>query len=82
LRDEGFDWLYLLGVWRTGAASRDVSRQVPAWRAAFEETLDDLHDDDICGSCFAVTGYEVHPELGGDPPWPGCARGWRGAGCG
>jgi hypothetical protein len=66
LAERGFDWVYLLGVWRTGAASRDVSRQVPAWRAAFEETLDDLSDDDICGSCFAVTGYEVHPELGGD----------------
>jgi glycosidase len=23
-------------------------------------------DDDICGSCFAVTGYEAHPDLGGD----------------
>jgi hypothetical protein len=66
LRTVGFDWVYLLGVWRTGTASRDVSRRVPAWRTAFEETLDDLTDDDICGSCFAVTGYEVHPDLGGD----------------
>jgi hypothetical protein len=66
LRDDGFDWLYLLGVWRTGTASRDVSRRLPGWRAVFEKTLDDLRDDDICGSCFAVTGYEVHPALGGD----------------
>jgi hypothetical protein len=66
LRAGGFDWVYLLGVWRTGTASRDVSRRVPAWRAAFAQTLDDLTDDDICGSCFAVIGYEVHPDLGGD----------------
>jgi hypothetical protein len=66
LRALGFDWVYLLGVWRTGVAGRLVSRQVPAWRAAFAETLEDLTDDDICGSCFAVTGYEAHPDLGGD----------------
>jgi hypothetical protein len=67
LADEGFDWVYLLGVWRTGAASRQVSREQPAWRAGFEQTLDDLTDDDVCGSCFAVTGYDVHPQLGGAP---------------
>jgi hypothetical protein len=65
-RERGFDWIYLLGVWRTGAASRQVSREHPRWRTGFAATLDDLTDDDICGSCFAVTGYEVHPDLGGD----------------
>lgn len=66
IADRGFDWLYLLGVWRTGIAGRQVSREQPAWRADFDATLDDLSNDDICGSCFAVTGYEVHPDLGGD----------------
>ena len=28
--------------------------------------LPDLSEDDICGSCFAVTGYEVSAALGGD----------------
>jgi hypothetical protein len=62
----GFDWLYLLGVWRTGTASREVSRREPTWRAEYERTLDDLTDDDICGSCFAISGYACHPDLGGD----------------
>jgi hypothetical protein len=66
LRAQGFDWVYLLGVWQTGMASRQVSRQDPGWRAAFAAILPDLTDADICGSCFAVTGYEVHPDLGGD----------------
>ena len=35
-------------------------------RHEIEETLPDLTDDDICGSCFAVTGYTVHQALGGD----------------
>lgn len=62
----GIDWLYLLGVWQTGAAGREISRRDPDIRRSCEEALPDLHDEDICGSCFAVTGYQVHEELGGD----------------
>jgi glycosidase len=63
---QGFDWIYLLGVWQTGPASRAVSRSNPQWRREFESELDDLRDSDICGSCFAVTAYTVHADLGGD----------------
>ena len=63
---KGVDWLYLLGVWQTGAAGRSVSRQQPDIRRACEEALPDVTDADICGSCFAVTGYRVNDELGGD----------------
>ena len=62
----GFDWLWLLSVWRTGAAGQAVSRTHPGWRHEFRETLPDLRDDDIEGSGFAVTDYVVHPALGGD----------------
>jgi Alpha amylase, catalytic domain len=63
---EGVDWLYLLGVWQTGPAGRDVSRRQPDIRRSCEEALPDLREEDICGSCFAVTGYRVHERLGGD----------------
>jgi hypothetical protein len=63
----GFDWLWLLSVWRTGPAGRRVSRANPAWRREFEETLPDLREEDIEGSGFAITGYTVHPALGGPP---------------
>jgi hypothetical protein len=62
----GFDWIWLLSVWQTGAASQGVSRDNPAWRKEFEETLPDLIDDDIGGSGFAITGYTVHTALCGD----------------
>jgi glycosidase len=62
----GFDWIWLLSVWNTGAAGRRVSRENPEWRREFEQTLPDLRDDDIAGSGFAITGYMVHPQLGGD----------------
>lgn len=62
----GFDWLYLLGVWQTGAAGRRVARTRADLRPGYEAALDDLREDDICGSCFAVTGYRVRDDLGGE----------------
>ena len=62
----GFDWIWLLSVWRTGAAGQRVSRANREWRSEFEETLPDLREEDIAGSGFAITGYTVHPDLGGD----------------
>ncbi len=62
----GFDWIWLLSVWQTGPAGRAVSRSNPAWRAEFNAVLPDLVEDDICGSGFAITGYTVSEELGGE----------------
>src|SRR5262245_1162202 len=61
----GFDWIWLLSVWRTGTASRAVSRSNPAWQADSRMVLPDLTDDDICGSGFAIGAYEVDEALGG-----------------
>jgi hypothetical protein len=66
LAEEGFDWVWLLSVWRTGPAGQRVSRENREWRREFAETLPDLHEEDIAGSGFAITGYTVHPGLGGD----------------
>jgi glycosidase len=62
----GFDWIWLLSVWRTGAAAQQVSRSHHEWRHEFQATLPDLREDDIAGSGFAITEYTVHPALGGD----------------
>ena len=62
----GIDWIWLLSVWQTGAAAQAVSRSNPEWRHDFEQTLPDLTEDDIPGSGFAITGYTVHRDLGGD----------------
>src|SRR6516162_4654619 len=62
----GFDWIWLLSVWRTGPAAQQISRANPEWRHEFQEMLLDLREDDIAGSGFAITGYTVHPSLGGD----------------
>ncbi|MGE5861895.1 MAG: alpha-amylase family glycosyl hydrolase [Ignavibacteria bacterium] len=61
-----FDWIWLLSVWQTGLAGQIVSRTNTEWCWEFQETLPDLREEDIAGSGFAITGYNVHKNLGGD----------------
>ena len=62
----GFDWIWLLSVWTTGAVGQRISRQNAEWRHEFQETLKDLTENDIAGSGFAITAYTVSSLLGGD----------------
>ncbi len=65
-KDSGFDWIWFLSVWQTGKEGQRVSRQNPGWRKEFQETLPNLKEEDIAGSGFAITGYNVSEQLGGD----------------
>ncbi len=62
----GFDWIWLLSVWSIGTSAVQISRSIPELRREFEQTLPDLRDEDIGGSGFAISGYSVNPQLGGD----------------
>lgn len=66
LAARGFDWVWFLSVWQTGLAGQRISRSNPEWRREFHETLPDLREEDIPGSGFAIAGYTVHQNLGGD----------------
>ena len=66
LAEKGFDWVWLLSVWQTGAAAQKISRSNPEWRNEFQQTLPDLREEDIGGSGFAITRYTVSVGLGGD----------------
>ena len=67
LAASGFDWIWLLSVWRTGPAAQQISRTNREWRHEFQETLPDLREEDIAGSGFAITGYTVQPYPAGMP---------------
>jgi hypothetical protein len=62
----GFSWLWLLGVWQTGPAGRQVSRQDPGLRAELANELPGARDEDIVGSPFAIADYRVNADFGGD----------------
>jgi hypothetical protein len=66
LAQNGFDWIWLLGIWQTGEASRKVSRTDPGLRKEYERALPGFTDDDVPGSPFAVQSYTVHRDFGGD----------------
>src|SRR5690242_11962969 len=67
LAEKGFDWIWYLGVWQTGPAARRVSREHHEWQAEFQQVLPDFKEEDISGSCFAITSYTAHSDFGGNP---------------
>src|SRR5512139_2419133 len=66
LARDGFDLVWLLGVWQTGEAARRVSATNPEWRDEYRRVLPDFRETDVAGSCFAVRDYRVHTDFGGD----------------
>jgi hypothetical protein len=66
IRSVGVDSVWPLGVWQTGPASRQVSLTDPGCLRGYHEVLPDFSDADVCGSPFAVQGYTVHADFGGD----------------
>jgi len=62
---QGFEWLYLLGVWPTGPRVRELALQHPNLLAEYRHLLPDWSEADVCGSCFAIAGYHIADALGG-----------------
>jgi hypothetical protein len=62
----GFEWIWMLGIWQTGPAGQ-LRALDPAARAGFEASLRDVRAADIVGSPFAIVGYDVHRDFGGEP---------------
>jgi glycosidase len=61
----GFDWVWLLGVWQTGEAGRQISLHQPEWQREYHELLHDVKDEDVSGSPFAIQQYVVNRQYGG-----------------
>lgn len=67
LAEHGFTWLYLMGVWPTGAAARSASIADVSLRQYLVSVLPGASDDDICGSPLAPAEYVADPAIGGEP---------------
>ena len=66
IKELGFEWVWLMGIWQTGAKGKEISRTHQDWLEEFEKTLPDLKMGDIEGSGFAISAYEVHKDMGGN----------------
>lgn len=60
----GFDYVWFLGLWQTGAAGRQVSLSHSDWLKEFQATLPGFTEADVSGSPFAITGYTLHQDFG------------------
>ncbi|MDH4069547.1 MAG: alpha-amylase family glycosyl hydrolase [Ignavibacteria bacterium] len=61
----GFDAVWLMGIWTTGALGRDIAMEHAGLQSDYRSVLSDLVDDDVLGSPYAVKAYAVSPLLGG-----------------
>jgi hypothetical protein len=62
----GFDAVWLMGIWRPSTASRDIALEHPGLRADFSRILPEWTPEDVVGSPYAVAGYDVPAEWGGE----------------
>ena len=61
----GFQCIWLMGVWTTGPEAIRIARADPDLQKDYRKALPDVSIDDIIGSPYAVSRYEVSPLLGG-----------------
>lgn len=62
---QGFDAVWMMGVWLTGDEGRRCALEHPGLREEYSRTLPDWTEADVYGSPYAIRGYDVSPDLGG-----------------
>lgn len=65
LAGDGFDAVWLMGVWERSPQSAQIARAHPDLQDEFHRALPDLRPDDVVGSPYAVHRYVVDARLGG-----------------
>lgn len=64
LRALGFDLIYLMGVWRRSAISREIARSEPGLLDRYDRALPEWRPEDVAGSPFSIRDYAPDPRLG------------------
>jgi hypothetical protein len=61
----GITHIWLMGVWKTSAASREQALRSRQLRDTYDQVMPDWQPEDVGGSPYAIGDYEVPDELGG-----------------
>ncbi|MGD0089512.1 MAG: alpha-amylase family glycosyl hydrolase [Planctomycetota bacterium] len=61
----GFHAVWLLGAWTTGREAIEAVSNHPELRDSYRQALPDFTPEDVCGSSYAVTAYQVPAQHGG-----------------
>ena len=64
LKKLGFDFVWLMGVWKRSRRSAEIASGIDALKAQYRFALPDWQQEDVVGSPYAVQSYEVDPLLG------------------
>ncbi|ARM30526.1 alpha-amylase family glycosyl hydrolase [Prosthecochloris sp. HL-130-GSB] len=62
----GFDYVWLMGVWKPSMYSEAIARSHRGLRADFLEHIEDLQPRDIVSSPYSIAEYSLNPALGDD----------------
>ena len=65
---EGFDLVFLMGVWRRSVIGREIARTDPGLMAEYDRTLPGWTPADVPGSPYCIQAYEPDDCMGG---WDG-----------
>ena len=65
-RARGFTHIWLMGVWTTGARSREIALKHPDLRREYDAVLPGWKDADVAGSPYSIADYSVPKTLGDD----------------
>jgi hypothetical protein len=64
LRKLGFDFIWLMGVWKRSALGRRMMRTDPSYFASYDAALPGWTMTDIVGSPYAIQDYIPDPRMG------------------
>jgi hypothetical protein len=62
---DGFDAVWLMGVWERSPAGIEIALRNPGLRADFDRALPGWTAADVAGSPYCIRSYTVDPHLGG-----------------
>ncbi len=66
LKANGIDIVWLMGLWRPGDKSVEISRNHPDLKKVYDSVLPGYMDEDVGGSPFAVAEYKPASALGSE----------------
>lgn len=62
----GFTHIWLMGVWTTGPRARQLALEITELRRAYDAVLPGWREEDVAGSPYSISAYQVPVSLGGD----------------
>ncbi len=64
IQELGFDYVWLMGVWRKSPAGRRIFQNSEELYPVYSGALPDWTEDDVIGSPYSIQAYEPDPETG------------------